>query len=84
MGLTNTSQKQFAIAADVPESVLSDALNGRGRHLETDWILAQGEGFCLAWWDEVKRQMGLSEQTRQSQRWDRALELVRLLMEEPA
>jgi len=81
MAATGTSQKQFALTADQPESVVSDALNGRGRHLDTDWILAQGEAFAVAWWDDVKRQMGLTEQTRHEQRWDRVLELVRLLME---
>ena len=84
MQVTGISQKAMALTAGIPESVLSDALNGRGRHLETDWILAQSEAFINAFWKSIEAQLGLTSESKREVRAARIGELVRLLMEETA
>lgn len=81
MGQTGLTQQQFADAAGCPESTFSDALNQRGRNLETDWILAQTPAFILAFWQSVERQRGLTSAARQAVKAERIAELVRLIVE---
>lgn len=78
--VTETSQKQFALTADVPESVVSDALNERGRNLESDWIFAQAEPFVRAFLESVERQLGLRPEQQAEVDEQRMVELFRLLI----
>lgn len=84
MDRTGLSQKAMAITAGIPESVLSDALNGRGRNLETDWLLAQSGQFIAIWLAEVQQRLGLTPDSRAALRAARIGELVRLLCEATA
>ena len=81
-GLTN---KAMALNAGVPESVMSDAVaGGKGRNLETDWIIAQGPEFVGYFTDHLDRALGLTDESRKAAKLDRALALVRLIFEEVA
>ena len=68
----------------MPESVLSDALNERGRNLEADWILAQGSDFVTVWIEAIEKAMGLTQESRRTVKAQRISELIRLLVEEVA
>jgi hypothetical protein len=85
MARTGTTPKQFVDRANTVSachaSTFSESLNGQGRNLETDWILAQDEAFILAFWESVKHQMQLTPESRQAARAERIAELVRLIVE---
>lgn len=84
MRATGTSQKVFAINARQAESVVSDALNARGRHLDAEWIVDQGVPFVTAFITSLSAQMGITVETRKQVRAERAAELFRLLFEDIA
>lgn len=81
LAATGLSQKAMAINAGAMESHLSDALNGRGRNLEIDWILAQDDAFILAFWQSVEQQRGLTAEARKAARAESIVELLRQILE---
>lgn len=76
------SQKALAIDAGVPESVLSEALNGTGRNFDVDWVLAQDNTFVTAWMRHVEAAKGLTPATRKRIKAERMAQLFDLLMQD--
>ena len=85
MAETGLSQKAMSQTADIPESVLSDALAPHGtRNLAAEWLLGQDDAFVIALLARIQTVRGLSVESRRCARAARIGELVRLLVEESA
>ncbi len=82
---TGTSQKVLAVNAEVPESVISDALNPQGqRHFALEWLCDQDDAVVLAFVQELMRARGLTPASKREVVAERIGELVRLLIQEAA
>jgi hypothetical protein len=80
---TGLSQKAMALNADVGESVLSEALNGR-RHFAAEWWWAQPDTFLLKFLELVMEARQLTPENARAVRMARITELIGLLLREVA
>jgi hypothetical protein len=78
---TGMSQKELALNADVPESVVSEALSGR-RHFAAEWWWAQPDRFLLRFLELVTEARQLTPENRAAIRRRRIVELIELLLAE--
>jgi hypothetical protein len=85
MARTGLSGKAFALTAEIPESELSDAINGKpGRRFDVEWLWKQEDTFVIAVLDEVTDARRLTPETKSAMRRQRIVELIDLLLQEMA
>lgn len=83
MRLVGLSQKAFALQAEQPESVISEALAGR-RHFAIEWLWKQDGVFLLRFFAMVMDARQLTPENISAIRRQRIVELVDLLLMECA
>ena len=80
---TNLSQKAMALNARIPESVLSEAFNGR-RNFAAEWWWAQPDTFLVRFLELAMDARQLTPENVSAIRRRRIVELVDLLLQECA
>jgi hypothetical protein len=83
MGETGLSQKHMALNAGQPESVISEALNGR-RNFAIAWLVLQPGTFIDRFFDLFKEHYGLTPANIKAIQRRRIIELLDLLLEQCA
>jgi hypothetical protein len=78
---TNTSQKALALAANCPQSDLSNALTGKQR-LDAQWLIDQDDVFVDRLLNKIRARKGLvTESDVRASKIARITEVIRLLLE---